>query len=103
MRANLPPRGSAFDISVERVTVRNQRTRWGSCSQRGTISLNRRLIQTPEIERDYIILHVGCILPVVRAARICGENWCAPLGANQAQPESVVAHCHQTRGSDLWV
>jgi predicted metal-dependent hydrolase len=44
-------------ISVERVTVRNQRTRWGSCSRRGTISLNWRLIQTPENVRDYIILH----------------------------------------------
>jgi predicted metal-dependent hydrolase len=44
-------------ISVERVTVRNQRTRWGSCSRRGTISLNWRLIQTPALVRDYIILH----------------------------------------------
>jgi len=44
-------------ISVERVAVRNQRTRWGSCSRRGTISLNWRLIQTPELVRDYIILH----------------------------------------------
>ena len=44
-------------ICVERVTVRNQRTRWGSCSRRGTISLNWRLIQTPELVRDYIMLH----------------------------------------------
>lgn len=44
-------------ISVTRVTVRNQKTRWGSCSRRGTISLNWRLIQTPDFVRDYIILH----------------------------------------------
>jgi predicted metal-dependent hydrolase len=44
-------------ISVTRVSVRNQKTRWGSCSRRGTISLNWRLIQTPEFVRDYIILH----------------------------------------------
>ena len=44
-------------IEVMRVTVRNQRSRWGSCSRRGTISLNWRLIQTPEQVRDYIILH----------------------------------------------
>jgi predicted metal-dependent hydrolase len=37
--------------------VRNQKSRWGSCSRRGTISLNWRLIQTPEFVRDYIILH----------------------------------------------
>jgi len=44
-------------LSVRRVSVRNQRTRWGSCSRRGTISLNWRLIQTPEFVRDYILLH----------------------------------------------
>jgi hypothetical protein len=42
---------------MRRVTVRNQRSRWGSCSVRGTISLNWRLIQVPETVRDYIILH----------------------------------------------
>jgi predicted metal-dependent hydrolase len=44
-------------ISVSRVTVRNQKSRWGSCSRRGTISLNWRLIQAPGFVRDYIILH----------------------------------------------
>ena len=44
-------------LNVGRVSVRNQRTRWGSCSRRGTISLNWRLIQTPASVRDYIILH----------------------------------------------
>ena len=43
--------------SVARVTVRNQRGRWGSCSRRGTISLNWRLIQLPGFVSDYIILH----------------------------------------------
>ena len=44
-------------VNVTRVTVRNQKSRWGSCSRRGTISLNWRLIQTPVYVRDYIILH----------------------------------------------
>lgn len=44
-------------LTVRRVTVRNQRSRWGSCSRRGTISLNWRLVQTPPFVRDYIILH----------------------------------------------
>jgi len=44
-------------IRVQRVTVRNQRSRWGSCSRRGAISLNWRLVQTPEFVRDYIVLH----------------------------------------------
>lgn len=44
-------------LTVKRVTVRDQKSRWGSCSRRGTISLNWRLIQTPDQVRDYIILH----------------------------------------------
>jgi predicted metal-dependent hydrolase len=57
----LPPRvfelAAAHQSCVQRVTVRNQRSRWGSCSRRGTISLNWKLIQAPPNVRDYIILH----------------------------------------------
>ncbi len=48
---------AAHRLTVKRVTVRNQRTRWGSCSRRATISLNWRLIQAPSFVSDYIILH----------------------------------------------
>jgi len=57
----LPPRvmecAAAHGLAVRRVTVRNQRSRWGSCSRNGTISLNWRLIQAPLFVRDYLILH----------------------------------------------
>jgi predicted metal-dependent hydrolase len=56
-----PPRvyefAAAHQLTVGRVAVRNQRSRWGSCSRRGAISLNWRLIQTPPFVRDYIFLH----------------------------------------------
>jgi len=59
--AELPARvfelAAAHQLPVRRVTVRNQRSRWGSCSRRGTISLNWRLVQTPLWVRDYLILH----------------------------------------------
>lgn len=48
---------ATHQLKVSRITVRSQKSRWGSCSRRGTISLNWRLIQTPEFVRDYIILH----------------------------------------------
>jgi predicted metal-dependent hydrolase len=57
----LPPR--AWELATEmgaglkRVTIRNQRSRWGSCSAKGTVSLNWRLIQMPDRVRDYILLH----------------------------------------------
>ncbi len=44
-------------MEVKEITVRNQRTRWGSCTTGGVISLNWRLIQTPDFVRDYIIHH----------------------------------------------
>lgn len=57
----LPPRvielAVQHNLPVRRVTVRNQRSRWGSCSRRGTVSLNWRLVQAPLFVRDYIILH----------------------------------------------
>jgi predicted metal-dependent hydrolase len=42
---------------VAGVTVRAQRTRWGSCSPAGRISLNWRLVQLPDSVRDYVLLH----------------------------------------------
>jgi len=44
-------------LAVQRVTVRNQRMRWGSCSRHGAISLNWRLVLIPVFVRDYVILH----------------------------------------------
>jgi predicted metal-dependent hydrolase len=44
-------------LEVARVTVRNQRSRWGSCSRDGTIALNWRLLQMPTTVCDYVLLH----------------------------------------------
>lgn len=44
-------------LAVARVDVRNQRSRWGSCSARRVISLNWRLVQTPPPVRDYLVVH----------------------------------------------
>lgn len=46
-----------LNLDVARVVVRDQRTRWGSCSRYGTISLNWRLLQMPDEVRDYVIYH----------------------------------------------
>ena len=57
----LPPRLLALaeiqGLTVSRVSVRNQRTRWGSCGRDGHICLNWRLIAMPESVRDYILIH----------------------------------------------
>jgi predicted metal-dependent hydrolase len=43
--------------TVRKVSIRNQRSRWGSCSRRGAISLNWRLVQAPPAVLDYVIVH----------------------------------------------
>lgn len=46
-----------FGESVKKVVVRDQKTRWGSCSTSGTISLNWRLVLADTATRDYVIIH----------------------------------------------
>ena len=44
-------------LEVARVSVRNQRARWGACGRGGHITLNWRLVAMPAWVRDYVIVH----------------------------------------------
>lgn len=44
-------------VTVQRVSIRNQRSRWGACSSRGSITLNWRLILVPPFVREYVMIH----------------------------------------------
>ena len=63
-REELEPRAREISgnlkIPFNRLFFRNQRTRWGSSSGRGNISINWRIIMTPPPVQDYLIVHELC-------------------------------------------
>lgn len=51
---------SFYGFSFKRVSIRNQRTRWGSCSRSGNLNFNYKIMFLPEKFADYIIVHELC-------------------------------------------
>ena len=49
-----------YNLPYRRVSFRNQKTRWGSCSSQNNISLNINIAYLPEKLQDYILLHELC-------------------------------------------
>ena len=60
-RVRLEPRlvalGASTGVAYQRLSIRRQRSRWGSCSVRGTISLNACLLYQRPAVVDYLIVH----------------------------------------------
>jgi len=51
-----------YGFAYNRVSIKKQKTCWGSCSQKGNLNFNYKIINLPEDMRDYVIVHELCHL-----------------------------------------
>ncbi len=82
-RSEIAPRldlaSAAAGVSYSGLDIRAQRTRWASCSSRGRMSFNWRLLLAPERVLEYVVWHEVCHLEVLdhspRFWALLGRHW----------------------------
>lgn len=73
-----------YSFKYNRITIRDQKTRWGSCSKKGTLSFNYRIaLLAPELA-DYVIVHELCHLGAFNHSK---QFWALVA---QALPDHIV-------------
>jgi predicted metal-dependent hydrolase len=89
IRARLDRACALAGLTYTKLTIRDQRTRWGSCSRAGAMSFNWRLLLAPEAVLDYVIWHEACHLAVMDHS---SRFWAL-----------VAQHCPEYREQVLWL
>ena len=54
--------GVALGVNYNNIRIKDTKTRWGSCSSKGNLNFNYRIIMAPQAVMDYIIVHELCHL-----------------------------------------
>src|SRR3989339_2105710 len=58
-----------YNFSYQKFVIRNQKSRWGSCSSRGVLNFNYKLVFLPDHLADYLIAHELCHLKEMNHSR----------------------------------
>ena len=64
IRARLAYYAPRIGVTPGRIAIRDQKTRWGSCSSKGNLNFNWKLIMAPPRCLDYVVIHELCHLAV---------------------------------------
>lgn len=89
VQAAVEKRGAEMGIEPARISIRDQRTRWGSASRRGTLSFNWRLVLCQPEVLDYVVVHELAHLKVA--------------GHSRAFWRLVDRHFPDSRGARRWL
>ncbi len=76
-------------VTYGRITIRNQVSRWGSCSSKGNLNFNCLLMLCPEPVRDYVIIHELCHLKYMDHSK---DFW-----------SEVKKYCPDAKEHELWL
>ncbi|MBI4266978.1 MAG: M48 family metallopeptidase [Chloroflexi bacterium] len=76
-------------VRCNRISIREQRTRWGSCSAKGNLSFNWKLLMAPEAVIDYVVIHELCHLKELNHS---GKFW-----------QFVASYCPGWRERKQWL